>query len=61
MGDSWFALYGIGEKSVLGRFALEGNSAAHDQITERKYSVAQMAILSGRNRYPDPGIGAIPG
>jgi hypothetical protein len=34
------------EESVLGRVALEGKSAAHGQITERKYSVAQMAILS---------------
>jgi hypothetical protein len=52
VGDSWVTLSGLGEKSVLGRVALEGKSAAHDQITERKYSVAQMAIISIR----DPAI-----
>jgi len=34
---------GLG-KSVQGRVAFRGQSAAHDQITERKPSVAQVRI-----------------
>ena len=37
-------LSGLGKK-VSGKLALVGLAAAHGQITERKYSVAQMRIL----------------
>jgi hypothetical protein len=55
VGDSWVRAVWDREESVLGRVALEGKSAAHGQITERKYSVAQMAIIRSRDRYPDTG------
>jgi hypothetical protein len=39
----WIRCRGLG-KTVSGKLALVGLAAAHDQITERKYSVAQKAI-----------------
>jgi hypothetical protein len=38
-------------KTEQGKVALMGQVAAHGQITERKYSVARMA-MGRRNRYP---------
>jgi hypothetical protein len=40
----WIRCRGLG-KSVPGKLALVGQTAAHGQITERKYSVAQFRFL----------------